>query len=624
MQPSTTVTATSTTTLWEESWNSSDRGTGDRGSVGARVRRGATALGGLALLVLVALASNVGVASAHAVLEATTPSDGAVVAHAPGRVLVRFGEAVTPAPNGIKVYDRKLHQVQQGRAGHVTGDDHTVGVRLAAKLPAGTYTVTWRVISADSHPVSGGFRFSIKHPSTAAKPTSTDTNGGGVGAGLLAIARWVGYAGAAVAIGAVLVLLWLWPAGRGDRRARRLGWCGYGALVVGGLAQFAIQGPYAAGAPLSQIADPALLGQTAATRFGQVLLLRLGLLVLLAGWLADVFDPHARSPRRVSAGTGAVVGLAILATIAASGHAATGTLAPLSVASDLAHLTAMTLWLGGLVLLIVCLLARRRAGPLPSGLLVAVLPRFSRLATGCVAALVATGTYQTWRNVRYLPAFIDTTYGLLLVAKLGAFLGLLVLGELARRWTARHYQPPATPGLRRVGHASGPGPAQPATGQPEAVPGQPAPTGPAVGRLRRGVAIETLTGTVVLALTAVLTGTAQAAQAYTPTFHTEITSGTTRLQVTAEPAHTGPATVRVRLRTQAGAPVPVTHVHGSLALPERHVGPLPVTFHTSGNGGTRASARTQFPTGGDWLLQLTVQTSPTAATTYQVHIPVTG
>lgn len=557
---------------------------------------------------LLSVTSNVGVASAHAVLEHTTPSDGAVVPQAPARVVLRFGEAVTVPAGGVRVYDRQLHQVQQGRTGHPNGDDHRVGVRLAAKLPAGTYTVTWRAISADSHPVSGGFRFSIRHPSTAAKPSSTDVNSGGVGAGLLATARWAGYAGAALALGAVLVLLWFWPAGRGDRRARWLGWCGFAALALGSLAQLLLQGPYAAGMSLSRMADPALLGQTAATRFGQLLLLRLGLLILLAGWLADVFDPHSRSPRRVAACTGAVLGLAVLATMSAGGHAATGTLVAASVASDLAHLVAMTVWLGGLMLLSVCLLPRSRAGPLA-----AVLPMFSRLAMGCVAALVATGTYQTWRNVRYLPAFWNTTYGLLLVAKLAGVVGLLVLGELARRWVTRRYRAPAATSPGVLADAGGPGPARPATG------GAPSTSSGGVRELRRGLAIELLTGAVVLALSAVLAGTAQAKQTYTPTFHTRVTTEAQRLTVIADPARKGPATVRVRLRTKAGAPVELAQVHGSLALPQRRVGPLPIRFHT---GHTGATARTRFPTGGEWLLNLAVQTGPTAATTYQVHIPV--
>lgn len=551
-----------------------------------------------------------GVASAHAVLESTDPASGAVLAQSPRRVLLQFSEEVTLLPNGVQVYDPELDEVDRGSTGHLTGEPNVVGVRLKPDLPAGTYTVTYRVISADSHPVSGGFRFSVGHPSAAGAPAPAVSSGGGAGAGLMAAARWVGYAGAVLAVGAALVLLWLWPAGRSDRRARSLTWSGFMLLTLGAAGQFLIQGPYATGADLTEFANPALLSETISTRFGQAMLVRMGLLVLLAGWLSDVFDRGSVSSRRGAGASGAVLGIGVLLTMSLSGHAATADRVALSVAADLTHLIAMVLWLGGLALLTVCLLSRQRSAELA-----AALPGFSRLAMGCVTALVITGGYQAWRDVRYLPAFADTSFGLLLVAKMVVFLLLVALGDLARRWVARHYRPSSRAGAfgpALTAHAAGPEPAPVATSQGE-------PTTGAVRALRRGLSAETLIGTVVLALTAVLVGTRPAAEAYTPTYSTQVAAPGQRLQVSADPAHVGPTTLRVRLHQSRGQPAAVANVTASLTLPAQHIGPLPVTFHTGPHG---ATAKTQFPAAGDWLLNISVQTSPTQATTYQIRIPV--
>jgi copper transport protein len=559
---------------------------------------------------LVMVTGGTGLASAHAALESTTPTEGAVLARPPGRVLLRFGEAVRLPPSAVEVYDHDLREVDRGRPGHLTGRGDVVGVRLAPHLPAGTYTVTYRVISADSHPVSGGFRFSVGHPSAAAPAAQARTShSGGSGAALMATARWAGYAGAMLGLGSLAVLLVWWPSGRRDRRARTLIWAGWGLLVVGGLGQLLVEGPYTAGKPVSALLEPSLLAGTISLRFGQVLLARLGLLVLLAGWLAVVLHRGGRLRRPLAAG-GLPMGLGVLLSFSLAGHAATGDLVALSVASDLAHLVAMSLWLGGLALLASCLLARRRAGDLA-----AVLPGFSRLATVCLAALVITGGYQTWRDVRYLPAFIHTTYGVLLMAKIGVVLCLAALGALAHRWVARYYRPRTglfSPALTAYARGAHPGPAS--SKRPT-----PTPTATAVRGLRRGLAAETLVAAVVLALTAVLTGTAQAAEAYSPTYRTEVATAGRQLHVTAEPAHVGPATLTVALRDAGGTAVPVEKVTGSLTLPAEHVGPLPVSFHTHRAG---ASARTDFPTAGSWLLDISVQTSPTSAVTYRIRIPV--
>src|SRR5207248_11342768 len=102
------------------------------------------------------------------------------------------------------------------------GEGSSVGVKLP-KLERGGYIVTWRVTSADSHPVHGAFTFSVG----SAKGGSEDaalvekllSSGGGstsVGA-VYAVIRFVAFAPLVVLVGGFAFLALVWPARPGGR-----------------------------------------------------------------------------------------------------------------------------------------------------------------------------------------------------------------------------------------------------------------------------------------------------------------------------------------------------------------------------------------------------------------------
>src|ERR1700679_4094023 len=114
----------------------------------------------LAALVAVALLAPAA-ASAHARLEATSPPQGAVVKHEPSAVIFTFDEPVEGNFGSVRVYDAKGDRVDEGDAFHPDDEGPKLGVHLKPGLPDGSYTATYRVISADGHIVSSGFVFSI-------------------------------------------------------------------------------------------------------------------------------------------------------------------------------------------------------------------------------------------------------------------------------------------------------------------------------------------------------------------------------------------------------------------------------------------------------------------------------
>ncbi len=283
---------------------------------------------------------------------------------------------------------------------------------------------------------------------------------------LLAVARFVEYAGLAV-LGGAVVLVALRRAGAEVatlRRGRRAVVAGWWALLVGSVLALVLQGPDAAGVGVGAALDPAVLATTTGSPTGLLLAARI-VLVLVAGLvgrrLVAAEDAAPPTGERAVVTAAALLGAAV--TFSASGHAGVDPPVVLGMAADLAHLTAMSVWIGGLVVLF---LALHRGGE-PTAV-AAVLPRFSQTAQVAVAVIVATGLYQTWRDVGEVGALVTTTYGWLLIAKVAGVVVLLGLGDRARRLVAQRLVaravPEAAPAPSRprfalsLGPSSGPDP----------------------------------------------------------------------------------------------------------------------------------------------------------------------
>jgi len=509
-------------------------------------------------------------ASAHAVLTGTTPIAGSVVDSAPTEITLRFGEPVELTPAAIRVYDDKLRRVDGGDAGHLTGHRDTVGVPLRPGLANGTYTVTYRVISADSHPVAGGYTFSVGAPSKVSGTVNDLASGSRVVGVLLGTARFVEYAGLVVGLGGLIFFL-LWPFGRRDRVARRFVFGGLVALLGGPRATLFHEAPYVAGEGLDRMLDSDVLSTIASAHFGVVLILRVVVVALLLVLFRLLLD---RGPYGYPM---SVIGIAVVLadTFADAGHSSVNDNYGLALLSDGAHLLAMTTWLGGLAMLL-AVVPRRDRDALP-----VVLPRFSAVALGCIAVIAGTGSYQAIRNVGYWPALVDTTYGRLLLVKIAGLLAIVGLGYLARRLVVRRE----------------------------------------FASLPRGLAAEVVTGVGVLGVTAVLVATLQGKTAYAAPVSRTIVTSTFRLQIDIDPAKTGPAVLRIDAYTPTGQRLAMRQVTGSLRLPAQHVGPLPVAFDITGPGRVRAALTLAAP--GTWQLVLDIQTSPidatTVATTFTVN-----
>jgi len=104
-------------------------------------------------------------ALAHASLLETDPADGAKLSEPPKQVQLRFNEPIEAEFTPVKVLDQQGNRVDRDDA-QVGSDDRRTVMAGLKELAKGTYTVQWRVISADTHPVNGSYEFSVTGAAT--------------------------------------------------------------------------------------------------------------------------------------------------------------------------------------------------------------------------------------------------------------------------------------------------------------------------------------------------------------------------------------------------------------------------------------------------------------------------
>ncbi|THA70875.1 hypothetical protein E6R60_28935 [Streptomyces sp. A0642] len=395
------------------------------------------ALAGVVFGLLLAVAAP---ASAHAALTGSDPQDGAVVATAPKAVTLTFSEQVAMGEGSIRVLDPSGTRADTQEAPRDLHGGATVkyGVSLHTGLPDGTYTVAWQAVSADSHPVSGAFTFSIGAPSetTVALP-DTEAGGGLVGT-LYGIARYAAYAGFIVLAGGAAFVLACWQRGAGARPLQRLVVRGWMTLTAATLVMLLLRSPYTGSGKLGDAFDLDGLKAVLDTKPGAALVSRLLLLGASALFIAVLFGAYAkredaREKKDLTFGLalgGTVVAAGIAGTWALAEHASTGTQPGIAMPVDVLHLLAVAAWLGGLTALLVALY---RTPDITAD----AVRRFSRIAFISVVVLAVTGIYQSWRQVGSWSALTGTGYGQLLLVKVGLVAVLVGVAGVSRRWTAR-------------------------------------------------------------------------------------------------------------------------------------------------------------------------------------------
>ena len=599
--------------------------------------------------VLASLLWSAPAAFAHAQLLETSPATGSTVTTQPAEVIFKYNQSVGGTLGAVRVYDAQGEEVDDLDVSHPDGDERWMGVGLKSGLPDGTYTATYRVISADTHIVYGGLVFNIGHAGVAPRFTVTGliarNRSGEVTAIAFGVVRSLDYLAIALLLGGLAFVAIAWRPGfsavaGADPRWRaaanmfagRMRLLLGGAVVLGAIVSLLgilLQGANAAGVSLWASLNHTIVQSTLESRFGTVWGLRaldwvlLGVLLTVATLrtrrtqtssgavpLASPGAPETEAtatadvpalaplpPRWLLGALG--IGAAYLAIVPAlGGHASIQSPIVVFFPADVLHVLAASVWVGSIACLLLALpAATRELDRQDRGrLLLATLARFSPLALGAVVAIAVTGVVQAYIDVRSLTGLLHTTYGALILVKTALLLALIGLGAINRERVI--------PALRRIVSSEQP----------------PGPTGALARRTMRG---ELALMLCVFGITAALVAYAPPIDAASGPFSASTTLGAAELEMTVEPARVGLNTIHLYLIDAAtGAQYTATKEFTATAeLPSKHIGPLSLRVTVAGPGHYILSSAELSP-GGVWEIRFTDRVSEFEEHTRTVHVPI--
>jgi copper transport protein len=572
-------------------------------------------------------------AGAHSTLVSTEPARDGTVEHSPKRVLVRFDEPVETALGSIVVYDGAGERVDAGEV--LRPAPEQVAVAIDRELERGTYTVAWRVISADSDPIKGAWVFHVQQP--GAQPSGI----AGEVLGDTPLATSVFYLGGRIlefalllaCVGGTAALAFALRSASQSVRRRLFGVVAglAAALAVVSLVELGLQGAYAEGTGVGQGFRWEVVSSVIDTKFGEFALIRAGLAAALCVVAlvarAKCSRPEAPSrferarsvPERptggakteaavatVSAASATVVGvestervraanwtipvaLAVAAglvfTPGLSGHASVTGIG--AVIADAAHVQAAAVWTGGLAFLVLGLVLTR---PGRWELAATSVPRFSTTAVVSVAILIIAGVINGYLQVRAWRGLWETEYGILLLVKIGLVLPLLAMGAYNNRFAVPRLRAQIASGVERV-------------------------------RFLRLAGVELAVMVAIVGVTAALVNAppARTEIEMNEMSETELDLGPFMAHMEIEPGTVGPN--RIHLDFERGRP---EEVNVSARLEERNIGPLRYRARRGMEPGSYVVRRANLAPAGDWELRVDARRGEFDLYSDTVHLSLGG
>jgi len=556
-----------------------------------------------------ALLSSPLAALAHANLVQSTPAANSSSDSAPEQISLTFSERPEAKLSQVQVFNADRQRIDDGPLSPSPGDPSTLIERLKPELAQGVYTVSWQTTSAvDGHVTGGAFAFGLgvaPNPADVATLAAPPEESQGWAD---AVIRWLGYVAIVTLFGLVLfepavlqpALADAPPQHRWGEQVQAIRQrCLAASRPFAALAVLAALATILGQASRSSALDAASIQATVQTAFGQLLLARFVLAVIVLGLIAIV-SPWHPSTRHRSLGAAAAVSrpawavnpefrrasvtallLAELLLFAGTSHALGVSNAPeLALFVDWFHLAMAGIWVGGLVTLALLISPLRRAQATPdddgtatTALFPVVLRQFSRLALLATAGIALTGLYQAFIHVGSFDNVLTTDYGRTLLIKTGIFASALALAA-----THRFFVLPA------LGRMAGP---------------------PKL--LNRTLPLEAFLGIAILGATGVLMGLSPAnEETSSGRVFTKSLPGDVQLSFQVQPLRLGPNIFQVTLR-KGGQPVTdADKVEIQLQHTEMDMGLSVVDLNNAG-GGVYSASSDALGMSGRWRAEMLVR-----------------
>ena len=539
----------------------------------------------LAILVGV-LALGTTAASAHATLESSSPADGQSVLTSPSEIRITFSEAVTTISGALSVLNADGKTVDVGNTEVVGG--RTLVAPISETLSDGTYVATYRVLSADGHPVSGSILFGVGNGALdrSAQPSSSGDRLWEIIGG---ISRFIMYLAALVAAGVAFFLAFIHD--RAEDRWRIVPFVRIGSILalLSAIGIVMSQAALLTGKGAGAVTDSNVLRDVLNQNLGWSLAL------LMIG-LAAVHLSTDIPKKVVSQSLALYGGLAVTVSFAVWGHATELSPTAISLAADAIHATAAALWLGGLVGLVMVLSVRT---PETVRATAGIIGRFSRMAFWSVIALTLAGlTLTITGSGASLNSILTTTWGQLVLAKIGLTLIIVLIAA----WNRRTLVPSLTSPTENTGELA----VRWAT-------------------LLRTIRAEAVLLVAVVALTAIVVNvpparTAVVAKADRVDITQRVDTGDVQLSV--DPAIVGPNTVAVRYTDGTGQPINVANSM-SIEFSQPSAGLEPITRQVpASEPGVFVIQGNELSIPGTWTITIAVRTGDFTEQRTSFEVPV--
>ncbi|KQL40259.1 hypothetical protein AN960_07250 [Bacillus sp. FJAT-25509] len=381
------------------------------------------------LLLLIAATLFPSLASAHAYIIKSTPSENQVFVNSPQRIQIKFDESVQSAFHSLQVLDESGNRVDL-QNGKINKQNHSIlEGNLKPNLPDGNYHIAWKVISSDGHSVNGVIPFrvgkvdgssAISNKANQSLP-NTDVMG----------TYWIEYMSLLLFVGLLFFCLFVY---KSDQKNRMIAFKNskalllifyFGILFSVLFSLFVETKNYANGSWQSIFHKDLLLETIKSTKFGNVWVIQLLLLIVLANSLYMAWKSEQKSSFYwwLSA---LLVSFFLLISKAFIGHASMQN-DFLPILLDSIHLLAVSIWLGGLIG-ISYLLPKIQKKHEKNENYWKTTQRYSIWATLSVTLLIGTGIYASLKYVPNFYALLHTTYGKVLCGKVILFVIMLILG----------------------------------------------------------------------------------------------------------------------------------------------------------------------------------------------------
>lgn len=472
-----------------------------------------------------------GTASAHASLVSTAPATGTHVDEAPSELVMQLNEPVSLIEGSAQLIDGDGGVADLADVRLDDGQRRIVLVP-AETIPDGAYLATARVVSADTHVVSLSIQFTV---GSVTQQGEFDPGASATGAEqyLNYPSKTLTYVGLVLSSGLFLATVWVWRSATASSRFRAVYRIGGGLLVVGVLGRLLVLVAQQSGGLSAITWSSARMVLWSPHGVAAVAAVVLSLVVIIV------------PPRGVRSGIGLAQVVASILAVTLGGHGGSEAGWPLAFLGTGLHVYGITVWLGGLALLL--LVVRGTDG----------IRRWHVVAAGHVALVVVAGVLLSLLQISPLPALWGTAYGLVLLGKVFGVAIVVGLGYLT---------------YRNFG--------------------------------RKTLAVETAVAVLVLALTSVLSTLAPAKDVYTTNIATSLDFGSAEvLNIGIDSVRRGPQ--ELTLEYQEGGDLPTVSVDFSSAA--ANVARLPVQLSepelTDGSV-LWHSERLTVPAPGEWKVTI--------------------